>query len=368
MRFVEAKEILKVRTGKFDANHAKENGKYSFFTCALKPFKTNTFSFNDEVIILPGNGANVGEVLYFNGKFEAYQRTYVLHEINAEVKYIFYFFKKYWIRQITKKQVGSATNYIKMDDILSFKIPLPPLKSQQKIATILDEADKLRRLDKKLIKKYEQLSQSLFLEMFGDPVSNSKQWKIVTVREMIKSAKYGTSLKASEIGEFPYLRMNNITYNGYMDYSNLKYINVDEKNKGKYLAKKGDILFNRTNSKELVGKTGIFELDEEMILAGYIIRLRVNEKTNPYFLWSFLNSRYAKQTLFSMCKSIVGMANINAQEVQKIQIYQPPIKLQNKFADLIQEIENQKAQALRALEDSEDLFNSLLQRAFKGNL
>ena len=97
MKSIPLKEILKVKTGKHDANHAKVNGEYFFFTCAIKPLKASTYSFDDEVIILPGNGANVGEVLYHLGKLEAYQRTYVLHEIQAYVKYRYHYLKKFWI-------------------------------------------------------------------------------------------------------------------------------------------------------------------------------------------------------------------------------------------------------------------------------
>jgi len=78
--FVEVGSICDVKTGKYDANHAKRNGKYRFFTCAIEPMLTDTYSFNDEVLILPGNGANVGEVFHYKGKLEAYQRTYVLYK------------------------------------------------------------------------------------------------------------------------------------------------------------------------------------------------------------------------------------------------------------------------------------------------
>ena len=98
---VKLSEILKVKTGKYDANHEDKNGEYDFFTCALKPSKANTFSFDDEVIILPGNGANVGEVIYHNGKLEAYQRTYVLHEIKCNVKYLYYILKSFILQRIT---------------------------------------------------------------------------------------------------------------------------------------------------------------------------------------------------------------------------------------------------------------------------
>jgi type I restriction enzyme S subunit len=191
---------------------------------------------------------------------------------------------------------------------------------------------------------------------------------MVTIRDLIIEAKYGTSSKASDIGALPYLRMNNITYDGYMDLRNLKYIDVSNDEKTKYLVKKGDIIFNRTNSKELVGKTGIISQDDEMIIAGYLIRMRTNENANPYYIWRHLNSDWAKSTLLNMCKSIVGMANINAQELQNIKILKAPIDLQNQFAERVAVIEEQKAIAQKSLEKSESLFNSLLQKAFKGEL
>ncbi|MCK5917919.1 MAG: restriction endonuclease subunit S, partial [Cocleimonas sp.] len=204
--------------------------------------------------------------------------------------------------------------------------------------------------------------------MFGDPVTNQHNFEKGTIRDLVSSVNYGTSSKAQAKGEYPYLRMNNITYQGEMDFSSLKYIDLSEKEKPKFLAKRGDILFNRTNSKELVGKTGLFNEDEAMAIAGYLIRVRTNEKANPYFIWGYLNSKYGKLVLNHMCKSIVGMANINAQELQNIKIVFPPIKLQKQFAQHIEKIEQQKHLAQASLAKSEALFNSLLQRAFKGEL
>ncbi|MBA7565562.1 Type-1 restriction enzyme EcoKI specificity protein [subsurface metagenome] len=152
------------------------------------------------------------------------------------------------------------------------------------------------------------------------------------------------------------------------DFSNLKYIDLKEKDKEKYLVKKGDLLFNRTNSKELVGKTAVYGLKESMAIAGYLIKVRVNSFANPYFIWGYLNSKHGKKTLENMCKSIVGMANINAQELQNIKILKPPIELQDKFAEIIKQIEVQKQLTQQSLQKSEELFQSLLQRAFKGEL
>ena len=117
-----------------------------------------------------------------------------------------------------------------------------------------------------------------------------------------------------------------------------------------------------------MGKTGIVSTDDEMILAGYLIRIRVKKGINPYYLWGHLNSPWAKLKLTNMCKNIVGMANINAQELQDIPILQPPIDLQNRFETIIQSIKKQKAIVKNSQKHSETLFQSLLQRAFRGEL
>jgi len=281
--------------------------------------------------------------------------------------FLFYYLKS--IKpQLIRRGVGGAQPNISARIIKDTNFPLPPLDEQKKIAAILNAADELHQKDKALIAKYDELTQSLFLDMFGDPVTNPKGWDHVTIRDMVEEAKYGTSSKASTVGKYPYLRMNNITYEGYMDYSDLKYIDIPEKDKQKYLVQSGDVIFNRTNSKELVGKTGIIETDKEMIIAGYLIRLRTNRDANPYYIWGHLNSKWAKQTLRKMCKNIVGMANINAQELQNIAILKAPRPLQNQFGARIKEIESQKAVAQESLNKSEALFNSLLQKAFKGEL
>lgn len=280
----------------------------------------------------------------------------------------FYFYLGVLKHDILRNAGGAAQPNISTSKIGELKIPLPPLETQKRIAQILDDAAALRDKTAQLLKEYDALAQSIFLDMFGDPVKNKYNFPIGKIRDLVKEAKYGTSEKASDVGQYPYLRMNNLTYEGFMDYSNLKYVDIPEKDLNKYLVKKGDLLFNRTNSKELVGKTSIFDSSEPMIAAGYLIRVRFNEKANPYFVSYYLNSQYGKLILKNMCKSIVGMANINAQEMQDIKILLPSIELQNQFAEKITLIEQQKELAKQELKESDDLFNCLLQKAFKGEL
>jgi type I restriction enzyme, S subunit len=148
----------------------------------------------------------------------------------------------------------------------------------------------------------------------------------------------------------------------------LKYISISEKEKDKYLLKRNDLVFNRTNSKELVGKTAVYDRDDEMIIAGYLIRVRLNSRGNPFYVSGFLNSPFGKSILQNMCKSIIGMANINAQELQNIQLPIPPISLQNEYEKRLKAIKNNKAMTQKAAIQSESLFQSLLQKAFNGEL
>lgn len=130
--------ISDVYTGKKDANFADDSGEYNFFTCAYMPLKSSSYSYEGEVLILPGNGVNVGEVFYFSGKFEAYQRTYIIDKIKISSKYLFYHFKRHWKELGTKKQYGSATNYIKMGNFKSYLVQIPPKSEQERIVAKLD--------------------------------------------------------------------------------------------------------------------------------------------------------------------------------------------------------------------------------------
>lgn len=132
-------DIAELSTGKVDANHSTEDGLYPFYTCASEPMKSPDFSFDDEAVIVPGNGANVGSVLYYNGKFQAYQRTYVLSKIRILPKYLYYHFLRYWKERTENKQFGSATNYVKLVNFSTYLVGIPSLDEQKQIAEKLDK-------------------------------------------------------------------------------------------------------------------------------------------------------------------------------------------------------------------------------------
>ncbi len=285
-------------------------------------------------------------------------------------KYLLYYLRSdKFVNWASKTVAGAKMPRLNMKEFWRHKIPLPPLETQKRIVEILDRAQDLIDKRKEQIELMDQLIQSLFYDMFGDPVKNPKGWEVGKIADLAFKTQYGTSKKAHEtIGNYPILRMNNITYVGGWDFANLKYIEFDETEQKKYLVYKNDILFNRTNSKELVGKTAVYRKNKPMAFAGYLVKLIVNNKGNPEYISSYLNSKHGKSFLINKAKSIVGMANINAEELKSITINIPPVNLQNTFADRVKKIEAQKEAMTTSLKELENNFNSLMQRAFKGEL
>jgi type I restriction enzyme S subunit len=180
----------------------------------------------------------------------------------------------------------------------------------------------------------------------------------------VSDVRYGSSRPAVEGGQYPYLRMNNITYDGELDLTDTKRIDVPDNELDKCTVRRGDVLFNRTNSKELVGKTCVYDREEPMVLAGFVIRVRLNELMLPEFLSAFLNTDFSKKMLLGMCKAAIGQANINAQEMQGIGIYIPPVEIQQEFVSFKNQVDKSKAQVQKALDETQLLFNSLMQEYF----
>lgn len=265
--------------------------------------------------------------------------------------------------------VGGSLLRARPEGVKSIKIPLPPLEEQKRIAAILDQADALRRLRRRALDRLNTLGQAIFHEMFGDPAANSHSWEIGVVGDLLYEARYGTAEKANTDGKgLPVLRMGNLTYDGRLDLTDLKHVELPSKDFAKFTTRPGDILFNRTNSKDLVGKTAVIWEELPFAFAGYLVRGRVNGRGHPDYVSAYLNSTHGKAVLRGMCKNIVGMANINAKEFQSIPIALPPRDLQITFADKIRSIRDRVPKMEGAIATAEALFTSLQYRAFRGEL
>ncbi|HAS47237.1 MAG TPA: hypothetical protein DCS93_42540 [Microscillaceae bacterium] len=280
------------------------------------------------------------------------------------------------VKERNKAQaVGAIYKNLNTDQIKKIKIPLPPLSTQQHIAQILDKADTLRQKDQALLAHYDQLAQSLFLEMFGDPVLNPKGWNMIQFNTVLKNIENGWSpvcepKSRNSDEQWAVLKLGAVTYRTYNSLDH-KVLPKSEAGRPEIEVKKGDLLFTRKNTYELVGASAfVFDTPPKLMLPDTIFRLNYDiEKSHPLFLYFLINHQNYRKEIQRLASGTSGsMPNISKGKLMKKILPLPPIELQNQFAERIASIEAQKAIAQKAAEQSEALFQSLLQRAFKGEL
>lgn len=255
---------------------------------------------------------------------------------------------------------GSLSPRVKWEHLRNYEFELPEVEKQRELGEVLWAIYDTLEAYKKLLVKTDELVKARFVEMFGLPERNIYGFEKCKIRDIVTDVKYGTSKPAMEQGKYPYLRMNNITYEGHLDLSELKYIDIADEELEKCIVKKGDLLFNRTNSRELVGKTCVFDCDTPMIVAGYIIRVRLKSSVLPIYLSSMLNTNYGKELLKGMAKGAIGQANINAQAFQDINILVPPLVLQTQFAAFVHQTDKSKQELKQAITDLEATYKQIL--------
>jgi type I restriction enzyme S subunit len=293
---------------------------------------------------------------------------------NAEIlfpKYAMYFFSSSPFRSIIPRISNQSVNQASFSagNLKDIQIPLPPLATQKKIAAILDAADAYRQKTKTLIDKYDQLAQSLFLYMFGDPVRNEKGWFMERLDNL--TSKIGSGATPSG-GRESYqnegvslIRSMNVYDNGFK-YKDLAFLNEDQAEKLKNVTvEENDVLFNITGASVCrccIVPPGILPARVNQHVS--ILRPK-NETLTPIFLSRLLVSENCKKQLLGIgTQGGATREAITKEQLEKFEIILPPIVLQIRFAERIQLIEAQKQQAQASLQKAEDLFNSLLQRAF----
>ena len=307
-----------------------------------------------DIIIEKSGGSDkfpVGRVIYFDGE----EKTYLFNNFTGLLrvknqddwypKYVFYSlyanYKRGGTRAFENKTTG--LHNLKTDDYVSrYEVAEIDKTEQILICEKLNKLYEIIKLRRQELQLLDELIKARFVELFGDPIKNPKGWEVVTIGDIVTEVRYGTSKPAVEGGKYPYLRMNNLTVDGHLDLKDLKYIDIPDDEMEKCVVRKGDVLFNRTNSIELVGKTAVFDLPEDMVIAGYIIRVRLNERLLPEIFSQYMNLEALKDILRAMAKGAVNQANINAQELQSIKVYVPDMEVQKQFIKMKEQVDKSK--------------------------
>ena len=308
------------------------------------------------------DGAGIGRTVLLPAKSSVIgTMQYLLPKKNVLPEYLCYVVR---YMHLEKYFSGATIPHIYFRDYKSEEFNLVPVDYQEEIVATLGKIEAIVAARQRQLQKLDELVKARFIEIFGIYPANPKGWETGTIRDVVSDVRYGSSRPAVDGGKYPYLRMNNITYGGELDLSDTKRIDIPDNELDKCTVRRGDVLFNRTNSKELVGKTCVYNRDDMMVLAGFVIRVRVSERILPEFLSEFLNTEFSKQMLLAMCKTAIGQANINAQEMQNIGLYLPPIELQRKFVQFKEQTDKSKVAVQKALDEAQLLFDSLMQKYF----
>ena len=256
------------------------------------------------------------------------------------------------------------------------KIPLPPLETQKQIAAILNKADRTRRLNAEAEGYIDEFLKSVFLEMFGDPVTNPKEWSTVEFKSLMLESPQNGLYKPSSFYTtdafkgVPILRIDSF-YNGKIEgLDRLKRVICEPQEVEKFRLENGNLVINRVNSLEYLGKCGLVKnLIEPTVYESNMMRIKIDtSQINPVFLTRFLCTTFVHNQILSRAKKAVNQASVNQKDVSSLKIRLPLLSLQKQFTRIVENLETLKQHQQHATHETEELFNALMQKAFNGEL
>ena len=353
--FVNLGEYTRIRTGKLDANASSPNGKYPFFTCSQEPLRIESYSYECECGLVAGNGGL--NVKYYNGKFDAYQRTYIIESLDKDKllpRYMFYFLELY-IETLRKESIGGVIKYIKLGNLTNAKIFLPDLATQQKIIDILDKSVAAIARRKKQLASCDMLVKSQFIEMF-----EGKNYRVIAIGDEFKTTSGGTparsDIKNYENGVIPWMTSGEvsqgliyevkgrITEQGY-NASSAKWMPINTVVVAMYGA--------------TAGQVGLLKIATTTNQA--VCGIMPSEKFNPLFLYYAVKN----QKEWMVAQSAGGaQPNISQAVIRRMRVPCPPKEEQNRFAHFAEQTDKSKFRINQSLEKLETLYKALLQKYF----
>jgi len=286
-------------------------------------------------------------------------------------EYVFHFVRQQAFRdRAASAFVGTGGLQRVPPEFLSrVKLPLPSLPEQQRIVDLLQQANEVSEAKRSLGDQIDQLIRIAYWKYFSDWYTAEGLREPVRIADYLADTQYGVSEAMEAHGTHAVLRMNSLTTGGWLDLSELKYANLAKKDADNTTLQNGDLLFNRTNSKELVGKCAIWrDAPGAFSFASYLVRLRLRDGMLPEYLWATLNSAYGKYRLINAAKQAVSMANVSPTDLGRITVPLPSLQLQEEFARFVREVEGLRTQMRFKLDSFEELRNLVAQQALIGDL
>ena len=339
---VKVGDITKIKTGKLDANASSTDGKYPFFTCSKEPLKIDTYSYDCECVLVAGNGDL--NVKYYNGKFDAYQRTYIIEDDSnglLYMPYLYYYLERY-IEVLRKQSIGGVIKYIKLGNLTEALIELPSIEEQKHIVSLMNVSSELISLRKNIIDKLETLIKARFIEMFGAVKENPYKYPTATLKEVcfkITDGKHGGCEQEEDSGYY-YIGAREI-YDGEIHYDTAPQIKYTDFSKDyrRCNIEQGDMVIVNTGA--TIGKSAIASssLTERTLLQKSVALIKVK----PNIISAeFLRYCYIANPSMYMVESASAQPNLLLSKINTTVVYLPPIGLQQQFADFVKQVDKSK--------------------------
>lgn len=342
-----------------------------------KNFEKYIISNND--ILMAMSGATTGKLAMYKSIEAALLnqrvgRFKVIDETILNNNYLYYYLRsKYVQNEIISMASGCAQPNISPKQLLSIEIPIVPIEIQEKIVNILEKAEKALEKRKESINLLDELVKSKFIEMFGNPSINNMGWiedRLATVVTKIENGKSFVCENFNRSDDYPaILKLSAVTYGIYNANEN-KALTDESLFVSDVEVKKGDLLFTRKNTPELVGMSAfVYDTEPNLMMPDLIFRFVTNDSINKIYLWKLINHSMFREKIKALSNgSAKSMSNISKQRLLELNIPIPPIELQNQFADFVKQVDKLKFEMEESLKELENNFNSLMQKAFKGEL
>ncbi|MBK1674755.1 hypothetical protein CKO35_15945 [Ectothiorhodospira shaposhnikovii] len=371
MRTIQLGQLFKLSYGKSLRKDSRIHGEVPVYG-SNGTVDVHNESLVSKPTIVVGRKGSIGEVHLVSIPCWPIDTTYFVESLGKhdyDLEWLFRLLKNLRLQNLNR---SAAIPGLNRDDVYRIEIPFPPLDDQKRIAHLLGKVEGLIARRKQHLRQLDDLLKSVFLEMFGDPVRNEKGWDIEPLARLIAhqpnnglykpQSSYGSGTKIIRIDSF---------YDGYVQsLENLKRVEITNSEYEKYRIETDDILINRVNSIEYLGKLGVVKnIDEHMVYESNIMRFRVDKQAIlPIFLMFVWRLPFVKSQITNRAKKAVNQASINQKDVLSFVVPKPPIPLQNQFAAIVEKVEGLKSRYQQSLTDLESLYGALSQKAFKGEL
>lgn len=326
-----------------------------------------------------GSAGEVGKPALWQGEIAdcAFQNTVIrVRPREHEPKFLLHYFRYQALAgRFVEHSRGVGIHHLGRSRLAAWPIPVPPIAEQRRIVDLVE--DHLSRLDaaSALLRASLRRANAMAVSSLAAQVtSGSGHWPVSTVGQQAQVIQYGSGAKcgaSNKESDIPVLRMGNVK-DGALVWGNLKYLPCDHGDFPKLLLQPGDLLFNRTNSAEHVGKSAVFDLDRTASFASYLIRVRFGPQVSPVWASMVINSPMGREYVASVVSQQVGQANVNGTKLKAFPLPLPPwdeqVRRATEHAAVVEAREQLRRSVATAVTRAAGLRRSLLDAAFSGRL